>query len=109
MSNCRFCPNLMIITEHGKFERRCIERLETTYEDHDCHKYISLENISENKMSEERKLIKVIMEYDNGDKEYIEGDDVEKWQKALNGAILLDFTHGKHAQDILKDIIWRRV
>lgn len=61
MPNCRFCSNLMIITEHGKFERRCIERLEATYEDHDCHKYISLENISENKMSEERKLIKVIM------------------------------------------------
>lgn len=57
----------------------------------------------------ERKLLKVIMEYDNGDKEYIEGDDVEKWQKALNGAIVLDFTHRGHAQDILKDIVWRRV
>ncbi len=57
----------------------------------------------------ERKLLKVIMEYDNGDKEYIEGNDVEKWQKALNDAIVLDFTHRGHAQDVLKDIVWRRV
>ena len=58
---------------------------------------------------EERKLIKVIMEYDNGNKEYIEGDDVEKWQKALNSAIFLDYTHRGRAQDILKGITWRRV
>ena len=57
----------------------------------------------------ERKLTKVTMEYDNGDKEYIEGDDAEKWQRALNGAIVLDFTHRGHTQDILKDIIWRRI
>lgn len=57
----------------------------------------------------ERKLLKVVMEYDNGDKEYIEGNDVEKWQKALNDAIVLDFTHRGHAQGILKDIVWRRV
>jgi len=57
----------------------------------------------------ERKLTKVIMEYNNGDKEYIEGNDVEKWQNALNGAIVLDFTHRGHAQDILKDITWRKI
>lgn len=57
----------------------------------------------------ERKLTKVVMEYDNGDKEYIEGNDVEKWQKALNDAIVLDFTHGRYAQNILKNIVWRRV
>lgn len=59
-------------------------------------------------MSEERKLTKVIMEYDNGDIEYIEGDDVEKWQKALNNALFLDHIHRGHTQDILKDIVWRR-
>ena len=37
---------------------------------------------------EERQLIKVIMEYDNGEKEYIEGNDTTKWQNALNGACL---------------------
>lgn len=57
----------------------------------------------------ERKLSKVVMEYDNGDKEYIEGNDVEKWQNALNNAIILDFAHGRHAQNILKDIVWRKV
>lgn len=62
MPNCRFCSNLMIITEHGKFERRCTERLETTYDDHNCHKYSSLEEIEHGGYRmEERKLIKVIM------------------------------------------------
>lgn len=41
---------------------------------------------------EERKLIKCrktakCCQYDNGDIEYIEGDDVEKWQ-ALNSALV---------------------
>lgn len=45
MPNCISCSNLMIITEHGKFERKCIERLETIYDDHDCYKYSSLEEI----------------------------------------------------------------
>ncbi len=65
---------------------------------------------------EERKLIKVIMEYDNGDIEYIEGDieyiegdDVEKWQKALNSTLVLDYTHRGHAQNVLKDIVWKRI
>ncbi len=58
---------------------------------------------------EERKLIKIIMEYDNGDKQYIEGDDAERWLKALNSTIVLDYTHRGHAQNILKDITWRNV
>lgn len=58
---------------------------------------------------EERKLIKVTMEYDNGYKEYIEGNDAEKWRKALNNAVVLDFTHGQHAQNVLKNIVWRKV
>jgi hypothetical protein len=56
-----------------------------------------------------RRLIKVCCQYDNGDKEYIEGDDVEKWQGAFNSAIALDFSHRGYAQDVLKDIVWRRV
>ena len=63
----------------------------------------------ENKMPEERKLIKVIMEYDNGDKEYIEGDDVTKWQNAINGAIMLDYTHRRYTQNVLKDVIWKKL
>ena len=42
MNNCRDCSNLVSITEHGDFERRCIEKLKTKYEDHDCEKYIML-------------------------------------------------------------------
>jgi len=54
-------------------------------------------------------LIKIVMEYDNGEKKYIEGDDVEKWQKVLNSAITLDFTHGGAAQEILKTITWKKL
>ena len=39
LQNCRDCSNLMLITEHGDFERRCLEKLEPKYEDHDCEKY----------------------------------------------------------------------
>lgn len=56
---------------------------------------------------EERKLIKITMEYDNGDKQYIEGDDAERWLEALNSTIVLDYTHRGHAQNILKDMTWR--
>lgn len=56
----------------------------------------------------ERKLVKVTMKYDNGDEEYVEGEDVKKWQDAVNGAIVLDFTHGAHSQNILKDIVWKK-
>lgn len=59
-------------------------------------------------MNNERKLTKVIMEYDNGDKEYIEGIDAINWLEALNSAIVLDFTHGNHAQEVLKNIVWKR-
>ena len=59
--------------------------------------------------NKERKLIKVIMEYDNGDIEYIEGNDVTKWQDTLNSTIVLDYIHGRQSQNILKDIIWRKM
>ncbi len=39
MVECRECSHLMLITEHGDFERRCTERLKTSYEDHKCEKY----------------------------------------------------------------------
>lgn len=55
------------------------------------------------------KLIKVIMEYDDGSKEYIEGNDVEKWQKALNSALVLDFTHEGGSRDILKTVTWKKL
>lgn len=58
-------------------------------------------------MNNKRKLTKVTMEYDNGDKEYIEGDDAENWNNALNGAIVLDFTHGGRLQKVLKNVTWK--
>lgn len=57
----------------------------------------------------EKKLIKVIMEYDDGSKEYIDGKDVEKWQGALNSAITLDSTSESGAQYILKEVTWKKL
>lgn len=48
---------MVIITEHRKFERKCVERLETVYDDHDCHKYISLEGTIEYGEYNDRKKI----------------------------------------------------
>lgn len=42
MVSCRECSHLMLITEHGDWERRCTEKLETTYDDHECEKYSEL-------------------------------------------------------------------
>lgn len=39
MGNCRDCSNLTLITGQGDFERRCKERLNTRYGDHECEKY----------------------------------------------------------------------
>jgi len=58
---------------------------------------------------EERKLIKVTVEFSNGDKEFIEGDDVDNWKKATTSALTLDFSHGGYAQNLLKDIVWKKV
>ncbi len=57
----------------------------------------------------DRKLIKVVVEYDNGDKEFIEGGDVEKWQKATTQALTLDFSHSGYAQNLLKDVKWKKI
>lgn len=56
-----------------------------------------------------RKLVKVVVEYDNGDKEFIKGDDVEKWEKATTSALILDFSHGGYSQNLLKDVVWKKV
>jgi hypothetical protein len=60
-------------------------------------------------MDNRRKLTKVTIEYNNGDKEYIEGDDAENWSNVLDGAIVKDFTHGGRAQKVLKNITWKHV
>lgn len=57
----------------------------------------------------EKKLVKVTMEYDDGSKEYIDGDDVGKWQGALNSAVAIDSTKEGGAQDILKKVTWKKL
>lgn len=56
------------------------------------------------------KPIKVIMQYDDGDNRYIEGDDVEKWLNALDSAIMFAHIHNKpDIHDTLKSIIWTKM
>lgn len=56
-----------------------------------------------------RKLSKVILEFDNGEKEYIDGDDLKKWQDAIDSAIVLDFTHRGCTQKLLGEITWKKM
>ena len=42
----------------------------------------------------ERKLIKVTLEYDDGEVRSLSGDVAALWLKEVNGAIMMDFVHG---------------
>lgn len=53
-------------------------------------------------------LIKVIMEYNNGERQYIDGEDAKRWQGALDSAIVIAYIHGADVQDILKSIVWKK-
>lgn len=59
--------------------------------------------------SKEKRVVKVIMEYDDGDKIFIEGDDVQIWKNALNDAVFNDQIHGGNLKDILNSIVWSRL
>lgn len=48
------------------------------------------------------------MEFDNGDKEYLDGDDAQIWLEALNSAIVNDFVHDGKTQEMLKKLSWKR-
>lgn len=67
-----------------------------------------MENNVEKKI-ENKKLKKIIMEYDNGDINYIEGDDVKKWEDSINSAIFLSHIHGSSIQEVLKEIEWKKI
>lgn len=59
--------------------------------------------------NKEKRVIRIIMEYDNGEKIFIEGDDAKKWNEALNDAIFVDRLHGGNIQNILKSILWEKL
>ncbi len=61
------------------------------------------------KKIENRKLKKVIMEYDNGDVQSIEGEYAERWIDAINSAIFQSHIHGSSIQDVLKEIEWKKM
>lgn len=65
--------------------------------------------ISQGEGGKEGKLIKIVMEYDDGTKKYIDGDDVGKWQRAINSAIVNSHIHGSDVQNSLKDITWKKL
>lgn len=59
-------------------------------------------------MAEKKKLTKVILEFDNGDKEYLEENDAQIWLEALNSAVVNDFIHGGKTQEKLKKLSWKK-
>ena len=59
-------------------------------------------------MAEKKKLTKVILEFDNGYKKYLEGNDAQIWLDALDSAIVNDFVHGGKTQEILKKLSWKK-
>lgn len=57
----------------------------------------------------DKRVVKVVMEYNDGEKIFIEGDDVEIWKNALNDAVFIDQIHGGNLKDILNSIVWARL
>jgi hypothetical protein len=57
-------------------------------------------------MKPEKKLGKVVFEYDDGTSKYIDGEELEKWVKAVDGTAVLFHTHfGKTG---FEDIKWKQ-
>jgi len=51
----------------------------------------------------EKQLVKVILEYDDGSKRYIDGDDIKKWKKANEACVSLYHAHfGKTGYETIK-------
>ena len=53
----------------------------------------------------EKKLIKITLEYDNGDVSYLEGSEAERWSKAVDGAIVMNAIHGNE----FPEFKWKKV
>jgi hypothetical protein len=47
-------------------------------------------------MDKQKKLIKVTMEYSDGEVSYLDGEDAAKWESAANGVIMFNYAHGVH-------------
>lgn len=60
-----------------------------------------------NKEKEAQVIKRVIFENDDGTIRYLEGEDVQKWEKAMSGLVTLGFVHGKQGQAELTSIEWR--
>jgi len=52
---------------------------------------VKKEEVKDEKM---KKLIKIVMEFDNGVVQYLEGEDAKSWHDAVNGAISNAWIHG---------------
>lgn len=64
----------------------------------------------ERKTNEEREnpvTKRIIFEHEDGTISYLEGDDVQKWEKVMSGLVTLGFTHGKQGQSELKSLEWK--
>lgn len=53
----------------------------------------------------ENKLIKVIFEYQDGTRKYIEGVELERWEKFNDGVAILAHTHGCNPK--WEEVLWK--
>lgn len=53
-------------------------------------------------------LVKVTMQYNNGEVQYIDGEDVKRWQDALDTTMAVAYIHDTDVQTVLKGIVWKK-
>lgn len=46
------------------------------------------------KEPKEKKLVKVTMEYDNGEVQTLKGKEAQEWIDWLNGSLMMSYIHG---------------
>ena len=42
-----------------------------------------------------QKLIKLTMEFDDGEVKFLEGDEADRWLKAVNNQCVMEHVHGR--------------
>ena len=52
-----------------------------------------------------KKLLKVTMEYDDGEIQTLEGEQAQQWEKELNGAVTMNWVHGHH----MPQFKWKKI
>jgi hypothetical protein len=73
----------------------------------DTWSWLTLRDKRMEKNQSKGKLIRVEFTYDDGSRWYLEGEELEKWRKAVDGVSVLHWSHfGKTG---FEEVNWKRV